>query len=152
MPATDTVHPLMSAVGSFGLSWTVRFPPIVPLIPTDAEGLEAWTGPDIDRLNAMGDRLRREGNQAFADAGEPGQLAGDGSLFRIILTSDRITNYRSAVRNAQPASRMAELHRRLMESGIIIGKAGLGCLSPPMTETDVDHFLAALKQSLAGMN
>lgn len=114
--------------------------------------LEDWTPAAVERLNALGERLRRGGNQAFIDAGERGQLAGDGSLFRIILTSDRITNYRSAVRNAQPASRMAELHRRLMESGIIIGKTGLGCLSTPMTETDVDHFLAALKQSLAGMN
>lgn len=99
----------------------------------------------------MGERLRREGNQAFLDAGEPGQLTGDGSLFRIVLTSDRVTNYRSGVRNAQPAARMADLHRHLMGSGIIIGKTGLGCLSTPMTDAEVDSFVTALRTALAGM-
>ena len=113
--------------------------------------LEDWTPAAVDRLNAMGERLRREGNQAFHDAGEPGQLTGDGSLFRIVLTSDRVTNYRSGVRNAQPAGRMAELHRHLMGSGIIIGKTGLGCLSTPMTEAEVDSFVTALKTALADM-
>jgi len=111
--------------------------------------LEDWTPAAADRLNALGERLRRRGTQIFQEAGEPGQITGDGSLFRILLTADRVTNYRSAVRNAEPASRMAELHGRLMESGVIIGKTGLGCLSTPMTEADVDHFLAALQNALS---
>lgn len=46
---------------------------------------------------------------------------------------------------------MAELHRHLMGSGIIIGKTGLGCLSTPMTEAEVDSFVTALEDALAGM-
>lgn len=113
--------------------------------------LEALDVAALDRINALGDRLRHEGNRLFQACGEPGQIMGDGSLFRIVLTGDRITNYRSSVRNAQPPARLADLHRHLMANGIIIGKTGLGCLSTPMADPEVDTFLQALETSLAAM-
>ncbi|MDX2057708.1 MAG: aminotransferase class III-fold pyridoxal phosphate-dependent enzyme, partial [Gemmatimonadales bacterium] len=114
--------------------------------------LQELTPAALERINGLGDRLRRDGNRLFHAAGERGQIMGDGSLFRIILTDDRITNYRSSVRNAQPAARMAALHRQLMANGIIVGKTGLGCLSTPMTDAEVDTFLAALERSLAAVH
>jgi len=114
--------------------------------------LQELTPAALERINGLGDRLRREGNRLFRAAGERGQVMGDGSLFRIILTDDRITNYRSSVRNAQPAARMAALHHQLMANGIIVGKTGLGCLSTPMTDAEVDTFLAALERSLAAVH
>jgi glutamate-1-semialdehyde 2,1-aminomutase len=113
--------------------------------------LDDFTPAAVDRLNTLGDRLRRRGNQAFRAAGVAGQMAGDGSLFRIVLTSDRIVNYRSAVRHALPTKVMLDLHRRLLADGIIIGKTGLGCLSTPMTDVEVDRFVAALERSLTAM-
>ena len=102
----------------------------------------------VERLNAMGKRMRNEFDAAFAEAGESAQLAGEGSLFRIMLTRDRIRDYRSSMRTAQPAARMAELHGRLLREGVIVSRIGLGCLSTPMGEAEIDTIVAALKRAL----
>ncbi len=119
---------------------------------TMAAGLAAmrqWTPAAVDRLNALGARLQREANAVFAAAGEPAQLTGDGSVFRIMLTSDRITDYRSSLRNAAPAARMLLLHQYLLDEGVILYKEGLMCLSTPMGDAEVDAFVRALERAVA---
>lgn len=113
--------------------------------------LDAWTPDEVERLGRLGDRLRGEGTAAFREAGEPGQVMGDASLFRIVLTDDPITEYRSSMRNASPPARMAALHGHLMREGIIVGKIGLGCLSTPMGEAEVNAFVDALRRALAAL-
>jgi glutamate-1-semialdehyde 2,1-aminomutase len=118
---------------------------------TMAAGLAAmeWMTPAAyDRLNDLGDRLRRRATAAFEEAGVPGHVAGDGSLFRIMLAPGPITNYRDSVASALPAGTMAALHRGLLAEGCIVSTSGLGCLSTPMGETDVDRFVAALARVL----
>lgn len=111
--------------------------------------LRKWDEPAVARLNALGDALRTRANAIFADAGEAAQLAGDGSLFRMMLTREPYQDYRGGVRTAQPMARMTELHGRLMDAGIIISRIGLGSLSTPMGEAEVDAFCAALREALA---
>jgi glutamate-1-semialdehyde 2,1-aminomutase len=110
--------------------------------------LRKWDEPAVARLNALGDALRARANAVFAEAGEAAQLAGDGSLFRVMLTRDPIRDYRSGVRTAQPMARMTALHGRLMDAGIIISRIGLGCLSTPMGEAELDAFCAALAEAV----
>lgn len=105
-----------------------------------------------DRLAVLGARLRERSAAAFAAAGVPGQLTGDGSLFRIMMTSDPVVDYRSGRQNAAPAAVEDELHRNLLQEGVIIGKGGLGCLSTPMGEAEVGQFVSALERSLARMS
>jgi hypothetical protein len=45
-------------------------------------------------------------------------------------------------------ARMTALHGRLMDAGIIISRIGLGCLSTPMGEAEVDAFCAALAEAV----
>lgn len=113
--------------------------------------LRAFSPPAVEAINALGEELRRRANEAFRAAGMAAQVTGDGSLFRIVLTADRVVDYRSAVRNAQPASRMAELHRRLLAEGVIVAKGGLGCLSTPMSGDEVEAFIGALQSALGKM-
>jgi glutamate-1-semialdehyde aminotransferase len=87
-------------------------------------------------------------DQVLADANEPAQLAGDGSLFRLMLTRERIHDYRSSVRGAQPMTRMTELHARLMSEGIIISRIGLGCLSTAMGDTEIDSCVDAFRRAV----
>ena len=118
---------------------------------TMAAGLAAMTpltAAAYERLDALGERLRSRATAAFAAAGVPGQLTGDGSLFRILLTASPVTDYRSSLAGALPAGRMARLHRLLLEEGIIVSTSGLGCLSTPMGEGEVDAFVAALERVL----
>ncbi|MBM4187506.1 MAG: aspartate aminotransferase family protein [Gemmatimonadetes bacterium] len=111
--------------------------------------LDRYDAAAVERLNRLGDRLRTAGNAAFRAAGVTGQITGDGSLFRILLTDEPVTNYRSSVRRAAPTAAMLALHANLLREGIIVGKTGLGCLSTPMTEAEVDRFTTALARALA---
>ena len=108
--------------------------------------------PDVyDRLDALGRRVRNESNAILANAGEPAQVTGDGSVFRIMMTAGPIVDYRSSVRGASPPERFAALHKSLLDEGVIVSKDGLGCLSTPMGEAEIDGFLGALERSVAGL-
>jgi glutamate-1-semialdehyde 2,1-aminomutase len=98
---------------------------------------------EVARLNALGERLRSEADAVLVAAGQPLRMGGDGSLFRINPTTAPVTDYRSSVRNAAPVARLAALHRHLLDEGVIIARAGGGCLSTPMSDAEVDEFLAA---------
>ena len=111
--------------------------------------MEAMTPAEYERINALGERLRMESNRIFDRAGVPGQLTGDGSLFRVLLTKEPIVDYRSSVKNALPAARLAQLHKALLDEGVIISNTGLGCLSTPMGEAEVEAFLGALERAVA---
>jgi glutamate-1-semialdehyde 2,1-aminomutase len=92
--------------------------------------------------------LRTQATEAFADAGVPGQLTGDGSLFRILLTATPVTDYRGSLAAALPAAQMLRLHRHLLDEGVIVSHTGLGALSTPMSEAEVDRFVEALRRAL----
>lgn len=110
--------------------------------------LAKWTPDAVDRLNALGARLRERVDAVFAQEGEEAQLAGDGSLFRLMLTRAHIRDYRTAVRTEQPMARMTDIHRRLMADGIIISRIGLGCLSTPMGDAEIDAFVDAVRRAV----
>jgi glutamate-1-semialdehyde 2,1-aminomutase len=113
--------------------------------------MEQMTPEVYARLDALGQRLRREGTAIFARAGVPGQLTGDGSLFRILLTDRPVVDYRSSVDGTLPAAKMGQLHRALLDEGAIISNTGLGCLSTPMGEAEVDRFLGGLERAVAAL-
>lgn len=104
---------------------------------------------EVARLNTLGERLRSGGDAVFSAAGERLRMGGDGSLFRINLTAEPVFDYRSSVRDAVPASRLAALHRNLLDEGVIIARAGGGSLSTPMGEAEIDQFLAALSRAVS---
>jgi glutamate-1-semialdehyde 2,1-aminomutase len=112
--------------------------------------MEQMTPEVYARLDALGQRLRQEGTAIFARAGLPGQLTGDGSLFRILLTDRPVVDYRSSV-GSLPAAKLSQLHRALLDEGAIISNTGLGCLSTPMGEAEVDRFLGALERAVAAL-
>ena len=106
--------------------------------------------PDVyERLDELGRRVRVESNAILSDAGEPAQVTGDGSVFRIMMTAGPIVDYRSSVRGASPPGRFAALHKSLLDEGVIVSKDGLGCLSTPMGDAEIDGFLGALERSVA---
>lgn len=110
--------------------------------------MEQLSPPAFERLDRMGEKIRKEANAIFAEGGVEAQLSGDGSLFRILATKQPITNYRSVPEGPGPARTIAGLHLGLLENGVIISKDGLGCLSTPMTGAEVDQFLAALARAV----
>jgi glutamate-1-semialdehyde 2,1-aminomutase len=111
--------------------------------------MEQLTPASHAHLDHLGERLRTEASAAFVEAGVPGQVTGDGSLFRILLTSNPVTDYRSSLKGALPAAQMAKLHLALLDEGVIVSSSGLGCVTTPMGDGEIDRFVDALSRALA---
>jgi glutamate-1-semialdehyde 2,1-aminomutase len=100
------------------------------------------------RINRLGERLRAEANALFAEAGEPAQVAGDGSLFKILLTATPIHDYRDLMSSQGPVERTRRLHRYLLDEGVVVSNALLGSISTPMSDTEVDVFVSGLGRAV----
>ncbi len=116
-----------------------------------AAGLAAMTPMDeaaFDGLEALGRRLRTRLAEVFRASGVPGQVTGDASLFRLLLTDRPLRNYRDAV-DAAAERRVERLFYLLLEAGILLNTNGLGCLSTPMGAGEVEELASALERALA---
>ncbi len=111
--------------------------------------MEQLTPEVYARLDALGERLRTGANAVFAERGEAAQLTGDGSLFRIVMTSTPIVDYRAAREGAAQLERLGQLHLNLLDEGFIVSSSGLGCLSTPMGEAEVDCFVDGLRRAVS---
>jgi glutamate-1-semialdehyde 2,1-aminomutase len=110
--------------------------------------MEQLTSEVFARLDALGERLRTKANAVFAEYDEKAQLTGDGSLFRIIMTDSPITNYRASREGAAQVERLSQLHLNLLDEGFIVSSSGLGSLSTPMGDAEVDAFVDGLKRAV----
>ncbi len=119
---------------------------------TMAAGLAAMRRLDeaaFARLETLGDRLRAGVRARLAASGLPGGITGQGSLFRLHPSRRDFRDYRSAAWTPEEAPRAARLYRALLEHGVLVGQNGLGCLSTPMTEAEVDLFVDTLAACVA---
>jgi glutamate-1-semialdehyde 2,1-aminomutase len=119
---------------------------------TMAAGLAAMTLLDpaaFQRLDDLGAKLRGGLDDCFKQAGIPGRATGLGSLFRIHATDRELIDYRSTRLDAAEAARHAGLMRRLLEHGVLIAPNGLGCLSTPMGDAELESFLETFAACLA---
>ena len=77
------------------------------------------------------------------------RVVGLGSLFRLHAVDRELTDYRSTRTTAAEGDRLVRLVRRLMEHGVLMSITGLGCLSTPMGEAEleglVETFAAVLE-------
>jgi len=109
--------------------------------------MEAVTPAELARLERLGTRLRARLADAFREAGLPGQVTGDGSLFRLLFTDRPLRSYRDVDQVAE--GRMERVFYALFDAGVLLHTSGLGCLSTPMTEREVEELAGALGRALA---
>lgn len=102
-----------------------------------------------ERLAALGARLRARANEIYAATRFPGQVTGEGSLFRLVPVSGELVDYRDVVPDAVSAAAWSRLFLALLDEGIIVNPNGLGALSTPMGEDEVDTFVLALERAIA---
>ena len=117
---------------------------------TMAAGLATLEALDSDayaRLDALGDRLRGSVTRFFESGRRRGQITGVGSLFCLHWTSEKITDYRSS-RPKDPGMPM-RVFLGLVNEGILLTQRGMGAISLPMTEEDIDRLVNALARVLA---
>ena len=101
------------------------------------------------RLDETGAKLRASLEACFAHAGVGGGVTGMGSLFRLHGTGREIVDYRSARPTPEEAARLQRIVRRLLEHGVLISTTGLGCLSTPMGDTELESLLETFAAVLA---
>jgi glutamate-1-semialdehyde 2,1-aminomutase len=123
---------------------------------TMAAGLAAMrllTPDAYDKLADLGAKLRASLDDCFRQAGVPGRVTGMGSLFRLHPVDRELTDYRSTRAAPAEAERLVRLVRRLMEHGVLLSVTGLGCLSTPMGDSEleglVETFAAVLEMERA---
>ncbi len=100
------------------------------------------------RLEELGDRLRDGIRTGFKQAGVPGSVTGLGSLFRIHPTERPLSDYRSARQDPAEAARLGSVVRFLLDHGVLLAPNGLGCLSTPMGEAEIETFLEVFETAL----
>jgi glutamate-1-semialdehyde 2,1-aminomutase len=111
--------------------------------------MRAMTPEAFDRLEVLGARFRARVNEVFRAAGVPGQATGEGSLFRLLFTDRPLRSYRDIDQAAE--ARMERLFLELFHAGVLVHTSGLGCLSTPMGEREVEEFASATERALAAV-
>jgi glutamate-1-semialdehyde 2,1-aminomutase len=110
--------------------------------------MRAMTESAYDRLNELGELARSRIADAFAQDGVAAQVTGLGSLFMLHLHDRPLASYRDAYRGPDEQKQFGQVHRALLNDGIIIAPNGLGALSTPMTESEVEKLVDAVRVAI----
>ena len=108
--------------------------------------LKDLTAQVYEDLNTLGNRLRAGLTQVFEEIGVVAQVTGIASLFNIHFTKKELINYRDAA--GADKDLIPLLFLDLLNHGIFLAARGMGCLSVPMTNVEIDAFISAVRNSL----
>jgi glutamate-1-semialdehyde 2,1-aminomutase len=92
--------------------------------------LDELTPDRYDALESLAESLQAKLEGALEETETPGSVTRAGSLFHLHVDD--------------PGS----LHLALLNGGILFTQRGMGCLSVPMTQVEVDAFVAAVRAAL----
>ena len=104
--------------------------------------LELYDGAAADRINRLGERLRKGVNDVFLRAGISAQATGLGSLSQIHWTGQTITRAKDTYAARMAARELPRLfHLEMMNRGIFMASRGMCAVSTPMTEKEIDRAI-----------
>ncbi|MBI2880451.1 MAG: aspartate aminotransferase family protein [Candidatus Tectomicrobia bacterium] len=112
-----------------------------------AAALDRMTPELYPRLNALGERLRAGLREVFAEMGVAARVTGAGSVFSVHFTEEEVWDYPAYARADKAA--LKKMFIGWLLKGVFLTSRGLGCLSAPMTEAEVEEFLQATRDLLA---
>lgn len=101
---------------------------------------------EIDRINSLGDTLRRGLRDACEAVGRRAQITGLGSLVGVHFTDEPVRDYRSALRAKRDLT--AQLHLALLNRGIFARAGESFFLSTAMTDRDIDDTVSSFREAL----
>lgn len=107
--------------------------------------LEQLTPESIDYLNGLGEGVCGRLNALFQRTGFEAQASGAGSIFRILMTSGPLINYRSTLLPAERRAIAHDLYLGLLARGVALTNTLLGCISMPMSVREVDVLVNAVE-------
>jgi len=112
-------------------------------------GMRLLTPEAFAKLDELGAKLRASVEACFKRAGVPGAVTGLGSLFRVHPTDRELIDYRSSRTTPEEEARLQRLIRGLMERGVLMSVTGLGCLSTPMADAELEGLIETFAAVLA---
>jgi glutamate-1-semialdehyde 2,1-aminomutase len=134
-------RPLMAQGGTFSANPITMAAGIVSMtLLTDAA---------YARLDHLGEQLRHGMRAAIKKAGCAAQVTGMGSMFKLHMHDRPIRNYRDAYPSTTEAAALTGLFRTFLANGILVTPQVSGALSTPMTEVEIDTFLAVFRSGLS---
>jgi glutamate-1-semialdehyde 2,1-aminomutase len=95
-----------------------------------------------ERLNGLGDALRARVDRLLRELEVPMSVTGLGSLFNLHATPGPVHTFRDA--RTADAERQQAVFLGLLNEGVMIAPRGMGCLSVPMTDVELNRFEMAL--------
>ena len=105
---------------------------------------------EAERVNHLGERLRRGFDEAFSQQGIRGQTLGSGSLAKVILSSSAMDDARGTMDAMLKAGHISSLlHLGLLRRGVFSAPRLMFCISTPMDEHHVDRAVTAMNETLA---
>ena len=111
--------------------------------------LELYDQGAVDRVNALGEKLRNGIDAAFETAGLAGQATGLGSLAQIHWRPGDINNAMDTVEGYSQAGELPRfMHLELMNRGFYSAPRGMLAISTGMDEQIIDKFLEAFAGAL----
>lgn len=111
--------------------------------------LQAYGESEIQRINALGERLRQGVTAAFQAHGLRVNVTGRGSLAYIHWTDSEIATASDSARAARDAGQLLMLMQLgLLNRGIWVPYRGEWAVSTPMTEIEIDRAVDAVGDAL----
>ena len=114
-----------------------------------AVALELLTGAEIERINALGERLRTGIGEAAGQIGEAVRVTGMGSMAQIHFTGGPVADYRSAA--AADKQRASAMHLALINEGIFTSPTCRFAVSTPMDEEHVEQAVEAASRAFQAL-
>jgi len=110
-----------------------------------AATLDALDADAIARINDLGATVRERLSDAAGAAGVPLRVTGDGSFFNVHLTDAPVTDHATSAAG-DPATR--RLFMEMRNRGVFVAPRGMGNVSTPMGEAEIDRLVDAFKGAL----
>jgi glutamate-1-semialdehyde 2,1-aminomutase len=111
--------------------------------------LNAVTREAIADLNRRAKKLHDGMTRLFQRCRTPLQVHTVGSLFNLHAVAGPVEDYRAAAQGNKDLLKWLQL--ALLNEGVLLSPRGMGCLSLPMSDGDLDGFVAALERSLSAV-
>ncbi len=108
--------------------------------------LENLPPEELDRINSLTESLVERAEAVISKSDISAQINTAGSMFNVYFSDEPVTDYRS--KTAASSEKEQRLFHLLLDEGVRMAPGLLGAVSTPMTETEVDQFVDALRSSL----
>ena len=114
------------------------------------KAMELYDQPAADRLNRLGDELRKGFTAALAEAGINGYVAGYGSVMHLHWRDRQPINATDSIVGQIKAGQLPALvHLELLNRGVYSAGRGMLAMSTPMTSEDIGKAVRAFGETLA---